>query len=189
MIRLPRITRFGLLAIGGLVFMGCENDERDLPSFRQKQVVIDTAIQVLIYYSTNAMVTAKLTSPFMLNSQSDPKYIEFPKSLHVDFYNDKMIVESQTDALYGKYFQDNQKVFLKDSVVVKNILKGDTLRCRELWWDQRTHKFFTDKAVRVFKRGGTVINGTGFEAPEDFSGYTIYQIQGPYGFVDKNVPK
>ena len=100
-----------------------------------------------------------------------------------------MVVESQTDALYGKYFEPTQKVFLKDSVVVKNILKGDTLRCRELWWDQRTHKFFTDKAVQIFKRGGTVINGTGFEAPEDFSGYTIYQIQGPYGFVDKSASK
>src|SRR5271154_6696927 len=108
MIRLVRISRLGLLALLSLIFMRCENDEKDLPSFRKKQVVVDEAKQVLIYYSTNAKVTAKLTSPFMLNSQSDPKYIEFPRSLHVDFYNDKMIVESQTDALYGKYFEPTQ---------------------------------------------------------------------------------
>jgi LPS export ABC transporter protein LptC len=186
------LTRIYVLSLGlgcASLFTACENDERDLPTFRKKQAVVDQATQVLIYYSTNSKVTAKLTSPFMLNNQADSPYVEFPKTLHVDFYNDSMIVESQMDARYGKYFQSTNKVFLKDSVVVKNILKGDTLRCRELWWDQRTHKFYTDKPVRIFKRGGTVIDGLGFEAPEDFSGYTIFQIEGPYGFPDKNIPK
>ncbi len=35
------------------------------------------------------------------------------------------------------------KIFLKDCVVVINVLKGDTLRCQELWWDKNTQKFFT----------------------------------------------
>jgi LPS export ABC transporter protein LptC len=168
---------------------GCVNNVKDLPSFRTKQVVVDEAWKVLIYYSTNAKVTAKLTAPYMLNNQMDSSYIEFPKTLHVDFYNDSMVVESQMDALYGKYFQSLNKVFLKDSVVVKNILKGDTLRCRELWWDQKTQKFTTNKPVRIYKRGGTVIYGEGLEAPQDFSGYTIMQITGPYGFPENTIPK
>ncbi len=43
----------------------------------------------------------------------------FPGTLHVDFYNDSMQVESQLDAHYGKYLQNQDKVFLRDSVVVK----------------------------------------------------------------------
>jgi len=181
------ITLCALICLQAL--SGCENDEKDLPSFRKKQAVVDEAKQVLIYYSNNAKVTAKLTAPYMLNNQADSPYVEFPRSLHVDFYNDSLQVESQMDALYGKYFQMANKVFLKDSVVVKNIIKGDTLRCRELWWDQRSRKFYTDKPVRIFKKGGTIIDGTGFEAPEDFSGYTIFQIVGPYGFQEKSLPK
>jgi len=173
----------------GLLLGSCENNEKDLPTFRKKQNVVDEAWEVLIYYSTNAKVTAKLTAPFMLNSQSDSPYVEFPKTLHVDFYNDSLIVESQMDARYGKYFQVLNKVFLKDSVIVKNILKGDTMHCRELWWDQKEKKFYTDKPVRIFKKGGTRIDGLGFEAPEDFSGYTIMKITGPYGFQEKSVPK
>src|SRR6516164_6698045 len=88
-----------------------------------------------------------------------------------------------------KDFQSLNKVFLKDSVVVKNILKGDTLRCRELWWDQKTQKFTTNKPVRIYKKGGTVIYGEGLEAPQDFSGYTIMQITGPYGFPENTIPK
>jgi len=184
-------NKIGWLAILGLflILAGCENNEKDLPNFRKKQSVVDQAWNVLIFYSNNGKVTAKLTAPYMLNNQTDSSYIEFPRTLHVDFFNDSMVVESQMDALYGKYFQSQNKVFLRDSVVVKNILKGDTLRSQELWWDQKTQKFTTNKPVRIYKRGGTVIYGKGLEAPQDFSGYTIMQITGPYGFNENSVPK
>jgi len=125
----------------------------------------------------------------MLRNLADSQKVEFPKTLHVDFYNDTMRVESQLDARYGKYYESLNKVFLKDSVIVKNILKGDTLSCRELWWDQRTEKFFTDKEVRINKKGGTIIYGKGFEAPQDFSGYTLYQVMGPLAVKGNEVPK
>jgi len=170
-------------------FAGCENNEKDLPAFRKKQSGIEEARMVVSYYSQNAKIKSKLTSPYMLRNQMDSAYIEFPRTLHVDFFNDSMRVESQLDALYAKYYQTAGKVFLRDSVVVKNILKGDTLHCLELWWDQKAEKFYTDKPVRINKKGGTIINGTGMEAPQDFSGYSIFQITGPYGFADKNLPK
>ena len=170
-------------------FIACENNEKDLPSFRKKQISVDEGIEITAYMSENAKVKAKLVSPYMLRSEVDSSYIEFPKTLHVDFFNDSLVVESQLDALYGKWKEAENKVFLRDSVVVKNILKGDTLRCQELWWDQKAEKFYTDKAVRIYKKGGTVIYGTGFEAPQDFSGYTIFKITGPYGFPENGLPK
>lgn len=180
---------FVLTLITGLLFIACENNEKDLPSFRQKQVSVDEGRQITAFMSENSKVKAKLTAPFMVRNSADSPYTEFPKTLHVDFYNDSMVVESQLDALYGKHFETLNKVFLKDSVVVKNILKGDTLRCRELWWDQKAEKFYTDKPVRIYKKGGTVLYGTGLEAPQDFSGYTIMQITGPYAVPENTLPQ
>ena len=119
----------------------------------------------------------------------DSPFVEFPKSLHVDFYNDSLVIESQLDARYGKYRELDNKVLLRDSVVVKNISKGDTLITPELWWDQKAEKFYTDKPVHILKKGGTDIHGIGFEAPQDFTSYTIYKIVGPYGFKESSVPK
>jgi len=172
-----------------LVFNSCENNEKDLPQFRKKQNSIDEGKQITAFLSENAKVKARLTSPYMLRREFDTSYIEFPKTLHVDFYNDSMIIESNLDALYGKWKEEESKVYLRDSVVVKNILKGDTLYCRELWWDQKTEKFYTDKPVRIHKKGGTVIYGTGLEAPQDFSGYTIFQITGPFAFPENGFSK
>jgi LPS export ABC transporter protein LptC len=180
---------FTLILAACFFFNACENSEKDLPSFRKKQISIDEGKQITAFMSENSKVKAKLTSPFMLRNEADSPYTEFPKSLHVDFYNDSMAIESQLDALYGKWYETLSKVFLKDSVVVKNILKGDTLRCRELWWDQKAEKFYTDKPVRIYKKGGTILYGTGLEAPQDFSGYTIIQITGPYAVPENSLPK
>jgi LPS export ABC transporter protein LptC len=172
-----------------LVWAGCENNVKDLPSFRKKHNGVEEGKDILIYYSTDAKVKSKLTAPYMLRNQADSQKVEFPKTLHVDFYNDSMRVESQVDARYGKYYESLNKVFLKDCVIVKNILKGDTLNCQELWWDQRLEKFYTDKQVRINKKGGTIIYGKGFEAPQDFSGYTLYQVMGPLAVKGNEVPK
>lgn len=126
----------------------------------------------------NAKVKGKLTAPYMRRyDRTDSPYAEFPRSLHVDFYNDSLKTESQMDALYGKYYQNQDKVFLRDSVVVKNLAKGDTLRCQELWWDQHTEKFTTDKPVRIYTPD-KILYGTGMEADQNFRWYTIKKLTG-----------
>jgi len=183
-------SRFFLLfGVCCFFLLSCENNEKELPQFRKKQVSVDEGKSITAFMSENAKVKAQLTSPYMLRSEVDSPYIEFPRTLHVDFYNDSMVIESLLDARYGKWREIESKVFLKDSVVVKNVLKGDTLYCRELWWDQKAEKFYTDKPVRIHKKGGTIIYGTGFEAPQDFSGYTIFQIKGPYGVPESGFKK
>jgi LPS export ABC transporter protein LptC len=127
------------------------------------------------YYSEDSKVKAKLTAPLMLRYETDSAYTIFPKSLHVDFYNDSLKVSSKLDALYGKYFQYMNKVYLRDSVVVINILKGDTLHCDDLWWDQNTKTFYTENAVRVNTKDKS-IPGKGLEAAQDFSWYVIKNI-------------
>jgi LPS export ABC transporter protein LptC len=81
------------------------------------------------------------------------------------------------DAHYARYREYESKVFLKDSVVVINIFKGDTLRTNELWWDQNTEEFYTDKPVRIYQPDKTIF-GTGLRAAQDFSKYDIYHITG-----------
>jgi LPS export ABC transporter protein LptC len=167
----------------------CENNMKTLPNYRQKQVSVDEGKKITAYLSENAKVKARLTAPTMRRSEMDSSYVEFPNTLHVDFYNDSFQIESIMNAHYGKWKEQEAKVYLRDSVVVMNILKGDTLFCKELWWDQKAEKFYTDKPVQIHKSGGTILYGTGLTAPQDFSGYTIYQITGPFAFPENGMPK
>lgn len=173
----------------GVLFTSCENNMKTLPNYRQKQISVDEGKNITAYMSENAKMKAKLAAPYMRRNEMDSPYVEFPNSLHVDFYNDSLQIESIMNARYGKWREQEGKVYLRDSVVVMNILKGDTLYCMELWWDQKAEKFYTEKPVQIHKSGGTILFGTGLEAPQDFSGYTIYQITGPFAFPANGMPK
>lgn len=155
----------------------CENDEAKIKVWTEKKPLFEEAKNVTSYFSQMGIMKAKLTAPLLFRFQTDTIYTEFPKSLHVDFYDANIKMESQLDALYGKYFENLNKVFLRDSVVVMNI-KGDTLRCPELWWDQQTKTFFTDKIVRIHTKDKHIYGGRGLEADQAFSWYIIKEPTG-----------
>ena len=67
--------------------------------------------------------------------------MEFPKDIHVDFFNDSTKIENQMDARFAEYYETKNQVFLKDSVKVFNNT-SDTLFCQELWWDQTNCRNF-----------------------------------------------
>ena len=57
-------------------------------------------------------------------------------------------------------------------------LQGDTLWCQEMYWDQETGKFHTDKDVIVRQHNPLVKTyGKGFEANQDLTDIRIFQVQ------------
>jgi LPS export ABC transporter protein LptC len=160
-----------------LLLAGCENDPELVNRTNERKASIEEAFKIESYLSTNGQLRAKLTAPFMLRYTLDTAYLEFTRSLRVNFFDSAGHMESQVDALYGKYMETQSKVYLRDSVVAFNV-KGDTLRSPDLWWDQNTRKFYTDKYVRFKSASKIIYGGKGFEADQDLSHYTIFQPTG-----------
>lgn len=156
-----------------ICFTSCGNSDDDISMYNSKSLGIEEIKNADINYTMGGKTKAKLTSPLMLRVQQNTPYVEFPKTLHVDFFNENGEVDSRLDARYGKYFEQESKVFLRDSVRVINTT-GDTLYCNELWWDRsRTgREFYTDKPVRIRKKM-EVTDGTGMEAAQDFKNWVI----------------
>jgi LPS export ABC transporter protein LptC len=186
-----------LIAMITCLAMACGDDKKTAKVAGPHKIVPEEAIDIVSMLSEPstdsahklaAKVKGKLTAPYMLRFQrSDSPYAEFPRTLHVDFYNDSMQIESRLDAHYGKYFQNQDKVFLKDSVVVMNVLKKDTVHCRTLWWDQHTERFTTDDPVRIYTPD-KILYGTGMEADQNFRWYTIKKMTGMVLTQGSNIP-
>ncbi len=155
------------------VLSSCGNSDKEINAFNSKSLGIEEIKNADINYTLGGRAKAKLRSPLMLRIQDVNPYVEFPKTLHVDFFNENAEVESKLDAKYGKYFEMESKVFLRDSVTIINIL-GDTLYCTELWWDRNRvgREFYTDKPVRIRKKM-EVVDGTGMESAQDFKNWVI----------------
>lgn len=155
-----------------LFVLGCGNDTKTITAWTEKKQMVDEASFINTYFSQSGKMKARLTAPLMLRYQSDSVITEFPKSLHVDFYDSVTRVESWVDARYGKYFETLNKVLLRNNVRVINI-KGDTLSTVELWWDQNQQKFYTDSAVRIIQKDKRIRGGKGMEASQDMNNVTI----------------
>lgn len=168
-----------VMILSCIFLWGCENDADKIKNLSAKKVGIEEARTVVLNYTIGGKTKAILHAPLMLNVAESVPYVEFPLTLHADLYNDSSKIESTLDAHYGKYKQYQSIVFLKDSVVVINMGKGDTLLCDELYWDRnRTGKeFYTDKPVRI-RTKTEVISGKGMEASQDFRNWRILESVG-----------
>jgi len=157
----------------------CENNPDEVNRVLGKKTSIEEARQVQVTYTIGGKTKAILTAPLMLNVQDTANYVEFPKTVHVDFYNEGAQLESKLDAIYAKYKRNASVVYIRDSVRVINMLKGDTLYCDELYWDRSRigAEFYTNKPVRI-RTKTQVINGVGMEARQDFREWHIIQSTG-----------
>lgn len=180
---------FAAYFLSCIFLCGCENDSAAVKKLTQKNTAIEEAKEVTVNYTIAGKTKAILHSPLMLNVQEAVPYVEFPKNLHVDFYNEQGKIESFLNAHYAKYKQFQSKVQLKDSVVVINVENGDTLYCDELFWDRNRPgvEFFTDKPVRVRTKTET-INGRGMESSQDFKNWRIMESVGKIGVPASKFP-
>jgi len=171
------------------IITSCENNIQEVRALGNKKTGVEMAYTVESYLSQGGIAKAKLTAPIMERYLMDTAKVIFPKTLHVDFYDATKKIESELFANYGQYLENDNKVLLKDSVIVFNI-KGDTLETQELYWNQGQQIFYTDKAVSI-RTPDQIIEGVGFRAKQDFKAYTIYSIKPTtvLAVADSTMPK
>lgn len=175
--------------ITGCFFMaGCENDDKVLQDWTKKVVMKEEAIQVESYLSQDGKLKAKLKAPLMIRVAGDTISVEFPNKLHCDFYDDSTQLETWLDSKYGIYYENLNKVYLRDSVVVITV-KGDTLKSPDLWWDQGTKMFYTDKYATYHGVGKNIYGGKGMEATQDLKRIMFKETTGNLKVSENGFPQ
>lgn len=171
-----KINLVAALIMGCFFICSCENSEKQIRDLTSRRIGVEQGKDITMIYSVGGKTRTKLTAALMLRYQDTVPYIEFPKSLHADFFNDSLVVESKLDALYGRYMETESKVYLRDSVRLFNI-RGDTLYTDELYWDRNRvgREFYTDKPVRI-RTKTHIINGVGFTSNQDFTDQEVRNI-------------
>ena len=161
------------------ILPGCENDITEVRALGKQSTNVEVGTQIDSYLSVGGKVNARLTAPKIIRYQGNGvRKSEFPNTLHVDFYNDSMKIDSRIDAQYGSYIENERKVLLKNHVVASNIL-GDTLFTDELWWDQVTEKFYTDKRVIISKnyRSDYFVGIKGMTCDQNLTNLHLFEIE------------
>ena len=166
-----------LFFTGAVIFCACNGPKNVKPDIDKKQLAVEEAKNIVVNYTQGGKIKARLTSPLMLRVQDTATYVEFPKKLHVDFYNGDTVVQTRLDALYAKYSENKSLIYLRDSVKVINT-NGDTLLCNELYWDRNRigNEFFTNTPVIVKTKTDIIYGKDGMQISQDLKNKNFYGV-------------
>lgn len=157
--------------------MACENDIEKVKLLGTRdQSPVQSSKNIKIIYSDSAKVKVEMTAPVMNHYVVENPYLEMPKGLKANFYDESLNVKSRLTADYGIRYEKEQRMEARKNVVVVNE-KGEQLNTEHLIWDEKKEKLLSDEFVKITRKD-EIIYGTGFEANEDFTKYKIFNIKG-----------
>ncbi len=136
-------------------------------------VVVSDSVEGI--FTDSGHVEFYMKTPEQIRFQSEDE--EFPKGLYLEFFNEEHKKETTLTARYGYYTKKDNKWFIKDSVVVINLLDDRKLETEELHWEPAKKRVYNDKFVKI-TTGKQLLYGTGLEAKDDFSDYEILNPSG-----------
>ncbi len=166
------------------LFTSCETDIQTITELTSiANLPSETAKDAEIIYSDSARVKMKLMA-VQLDRYVSKNYIEFPKGVKIDFYDDSLKVNSKLKADYGIRYEKEGKMEAKRNVEVINE-KGEKLNTEHLIWEEATERIYTKAFVKITK-GNEVIYGDGLESNQDFTKYKITNIKGTITLKDED---
>ena len=161
------------------MFFSCTNDVKEVRDFlADKNMPIGEAFNINHKHTDSGRVNIKMIAPVMLdfdNRKAHP-YSEFPKGIKIttiEKNGDSMTIEGD----YAKSFKKTEVAEIKNNVVIFNYAEKNKLTTEQVFWDQKTHYFFTEKRFTLYTPTDTIY-GTGFEASEDLKVWWVKNQSG-----------
>jgi len=159
-----------------IVLYGCGKSE--VKEFIEYKGPLREVEKMETFYSENDKIKAKIRADLVYEFKNGDR--EFPKGINLEFYNEFGVLESTLRANHAFFFKEENKWRGRGKVEVKNIAKQEQLNTEELFWKPADKKIFTEKFVTI-RQESDVIYGTGLDAKQDLSEYTIIK---PYGELE-----
>lgn len=164
------------------MFFSCTNDVKEVRDFlADKNLPIGEAFNINLKHTDSGRVNIKMKAPVMLDfdNRKNHPYSEFPEGIKIttiEKNGDSITIEGD----YAKSFKKTEVAEIKNNVVIINYAKKNKLKTEQIFWDQKTHYFFTEKKFTFYTLTDT-IHGTGFEATEDLK---IWWVKNQTGVIN-----
>jgi LPS export ABC transporter protein LptC len=168
---------FYTLALLFVLCCACENDKSKVDLITRKiNLPVETAGNIEVLYSDSAILKVKMTAPAMNRFTSPKPYVEMPKGVDINFFDDSLHIISTLTANYAISRESEDIMEARNNVIVVN-QKGEKLNTEHLIWNKKTRKIYSNVFAKITTKD-EIIYGNGFEANEDFSKYKINQVKG-----------
>ncbi len=143
----------------------------------------ESAENMVLTISDSGVISFVVEAPVFNSYIGDSSYTDCPEGVKVLSFTEYGQEQAKLTAKYACNI-NNYMYKASDSVVICDLMAGDTLLTEEIIWDQRKRRVYSNKLVTQHKADGSVNYGDGFEADERFSKYTIWHPRGELNNAD-----
>ncbi len=167
------------------MFFSCTNDPKEVRDFlADKNLPIGEAYNINLRHTDSGRIDIRMKAPLMLDfsNRSFQPYSEFPKGIKItsiEKNGDSVTIEGG----YAKSYKKTAVSEIKNNVVIINYAQKNKLTTSQIYWDQKTHYYFTEKNF-IFYTPTDTIRGTGFEASEDLKKWWVKNQSGIINIKD-----
>ena len=150
--------------------MGAAITERDsLPVMDTKGVTTLISDSGVTRYRVN-------TEEWQIFDRKSPPYWAFEKGIYLENFDSLFRVEASIKADTAYFYNKEELWKLMGNVHIQN-LKGEKFDTELLYWDQREHRVYSDRRVRI-EQPDQIINALGFESDEQLNKYRFFKTEG-----------
>ncbi|MBN7809895.1 LPS export ABC transporter periplasmic protein LptC [Algoriphagus sp. H41] len=168
-------SRFLYVLLLVLPFFGACRESVDPSELKVYDGPINSATNIFMVHSDSAVVRTEIRAAKQLEFQNGNQ--EFPEGIDIKFYTVDGELETTMVADRG-YFMKNENLYRGEgNVQIKNLIKDQSLKSEEIFWNQAQKKIYTEKFVTIQDKG-TLFSGTGLESDDSFSDYKLKSPKG-----------
>jgi len=162
------------------MLFSCTNDSKKVRDFlADKNLPIGVAKDAYHVYKDSGRVKSKLITPLLhdFSNRKNHPYNEFPEGIKIINFSKKSNDSVTIIGDYSRSYSKTKISEIKGNVVVINHTEKSKLETEELFWDQSTKYFYSEKSF-VLTTPTSIVRGIGFECKEDLSKHLAKNVIG-----------
>ena len=169
-------SRFAILLLASFL-SACGNDIEKTRIFEPHTLPESTIHNAHIRRSEKGSLQLLMEAPLVCQySKPEPK-TEYRKGVDMQFYDGYQHPTGKLRARYAISYDKREMMQVRDSVVIIDLQRGDTIYLHNLTWNQLEHRVYSDTTVRT-KNGPRITLGDRFESDDAFTQPRIFHQRG-----------
>ena len=163
-----------------VMLFSCSNNTQKVRDFlADKNLPVGSAKNAFHVYKDSGRITSKLITPVMLDfsNRKEHPYSEFPDGIKIINFVNKGEDSVTITGNYALSYAKTSISEIKGNVIVINHTDKSRLETEQLFWDEETKYFVSEKAFTLMKEKDTVF-GIGFESKDDLTKHLAKKTTG-----------
>ena len=176
------------LAVAFVVY-SCKGKLGEAADLKLDETPVQTVRDMFVVQSENGRIQMRASADLMEKYERDTlSYELFPEGFSVYGYTEEGLLETEIvadNARHVKYKDGRETWEAFGNVVVKNLIKQETMETDTLYWDQKNEKIYTHCYVKMYSPSG-FMQGYGMESDQRARNSVIFRPFDSYGVVVKD---